>query len=70
MLIDLPKAKVGDLVLGDNHPKEGRMMFEVERVYRDKNYTWVYVDFEGNEINEMYVDCIWRGKEFKRGKRI
>jgi hypothetical protein len=69
MKIPAPRAKVGDIIVGDLHPKKGTVMFEVDHAYRDDNFHWVYVNFEGDkEINELWIDYIFRKEKIKEVK--
>lgn len=62
----LPKARVGDVIVGDTHPKNEFVMFRVGSAYRSDNLHWIYVsEDKEHEINEIWVEHIYRQKGLK-----
>lgn len=55
--IKKPIAKIGDTIVGPLHPLKGYMMIEVDHAYR-KDFYWIFVDMDGNEIHELNIDHI------------
>lgn len=69
--IPLPKARVGDVVVGDIHPDKGFVMFEVEAAYYDPKYgRWHYTnlplgDQEKLDMTDMWITHIYKRKDLK-----
>ena len=66
MRMPLPKARVGDVVVGDIHPAKGFVMFEVDRAeYIDGH--WYYFDMdEKYKLNEMWLEKVYKDKRIGR----
>lgn len=62
----LPKARVGDVVVGDVHPNPGFVMFRVARAYMSKEHHWIYVSDDGiTELNEMWLEHVYKDKNIR-----
>ncbi len=65
--ITLPKARVGDVVVGDVHPNRGYVMFEVGSAFRDGQHIWMYVSTDGKtEMSEMWLEHVYKRKDLGR----
>lgn len=64
--IPLPKARIGDVIVGDIHPDKGFVMFTVGYAYRNEQFHWVYVSEDGKlEIVELWVEHVYKRKDLK-----
>lgn len=69
--IPLPKARIGDVVVGDIHPDKGFVMFEVEGAYYEPKYShWHFTndpigDQPKLDMTDMWVEPIYRRKDLK-----
>lgn len=64
--IPLPKARVGDVIVADVHPKKGFVMFKVGSAYHSKDFHWIYVSLDGEiKVNELWVEKIYKQKGLK-----
>lgn len=65
-----PRARIGDVVVGDMHPDKGVVMFEVDHAYYDDKYgNWHYqgsdIDGKPLEINDVWITKIYKYKNLK-----
>lgn len=68
--IKLPKARIGDVIVGDIHPDKGFVMFEVDHAYYESKYGhWHYQgsDTDGKplEMTEQWVEHVYKRKDLK-----
>ena len=65
--LPLPKARVGDVILGDLHPSsKGYVMFRVGRVYRNEQFNWIYTSEDGkDECNEIWLTKVYKQRNLK-----
>lgn len=65
MQMPLPKARVGDVIVGDVHPSKGYVMFRVLSA-RYENGHWYYLsEDKKTEMCEMWVIKIHKQKTLK-----
>lgn len=68
--IPLPKARIGDVIVGDIHPSTGFVMFKVTYAYYDSEYGhWHYQGSDENgkllEIVEIWVEHVYKRKDLR-----
>lgn len=65
MQIPLPKARVGDVIVGDVHPNKGYVMFRVLSARYDNGHWYYLAEDKKTEMNEMWVIKIHKQKDLK-----